>query len=82
MSPTIGMRLPPNYGNAYTSRFEAIFHDVARKAGVPLVPFFFDGFADRSELFQADRIHPTVAAQPQLLDNVWPQLAPLLGARP
>ena len=78
----IGMRLPPNYGNAYTSRFTSIFHDVAAKSGVPLVPFFFDGFAERSEMFQGDRIHPAVAAQPQLLDNVWPVLAPLLSAKP
>jgi acyl-CoA thioesterase-1 len=78
----IGMRLPPNYGNVYTSHFEAVFHDVAKKFGVPLVPFFFNGFAERIELFQADRIHPTVAAQPLLLDNVWPTLAPLLSAKP
>ena len=33
------------------------------------------------ELFQADRIHPTAEAQPRILDNVWPVLRPLLGAR-
>jgi acyl-CoA thioesterase-1 len=78
----IGMRLPPNYGNAYTSHFEAIFLAVAKQFSVALVPFLFDGFADRTELFQADGIHPTVPAQPQLLDNVWPALAPLLSAKP
>jgi acyl-CoA thioesterase-1 len=78
----IGMRLPPNYGNAYTSHFEAIYHDVARKFSVALVPFFFNGFADRTELFQADGIHPTAAAQLQLLDNVWPTLSSLLSAKP
>jgi acyl-CoA thioesterase-1 len=30
-------------------------------------------------MFQPDRIHPSVAAQPQLLDNIWPSLEPLLG---
>ena len=40
------------------------------------------GFAESLELFQADRIHPTAEAQPRMLDNVWPVLRPLLGARP
>jgi acyl-CoA thioesterase-1 len=29
-------------------------------------------------LFLPDGIHPNAAAQPLLLDNVWPQLSPLL----
>jgi acyl-CoA thioesterase-1 len=28
---------------------------------------------------QADGIHPTAAAQPRILDNVWPALQPLLS---
>lgn len=74
----IGMELPPNYGPQYTQQFAAAFGEVARHDGVAFVPFFFQGFADRLELFQADRIHPTVAAQPRLLDTVWPALRPLL----
>jgi acyl-CoA thioesterase-1 len=31
-------------------------------------------------MFQGDRIHPVAAAQPKLLDNVWRELKPLLGA--
>jgi acyl-CoA thioesterase-1 len=77
----IGMKLPPNYGAAYVREFDALFADVARSRKVPLVPFFFAGFGERNEMFQADRIHPTAAAQPLLLDNVWPVLLPLLGAR-
>ena len=48
----------------------------ARK--VPLVPSFFAGFGEDLAFFQPDRIHPTAAAQARLLDNVWPQLTPLL----
>ena len=51
----------------------------ARK--VPLVPAFFAGFGEDLSLFQPDRIHPTAAAQPRLLANVWPALAPLLRSR-
>lgn len=77
----IGMKIPPNYGAAYVREFDALYASVARDAKVPLVPFFFEGFGERTDLFQADRIHPTVAAQPLLLDNVWPVLLPLLNPR-
>jgi len=74
----VGMRLPPNYGPAYTREFEGLFAGIAAARKVPLVPYFFDGFGERNELFQPDRIHPTAAAQPLLLDTVWPKLQPLL----
>ncbi len=74
----VGMRLPPNYGPAYTKSFDAMFAEVAKAQGAPLVPFFFDGFAEDRGLFQADGIHPTEAAQPKLLDNVWPTLERML----
>ena len=77
----VGMQLPPNYGPSYVREFGALYADVAREAKVPLVPFFFEGFGERNDLFQGDRIHPTAAAQPLLLDNVWPVLLPLLGSR-
>jgi len=75
----VGMRLPPNYGPAYTREFDALYTGVAGARKVPLLPYFFDGFGERNELFQPDRIHPTAAAQPKLVDNLWPILAPLLG---
>ena len=74
----VGMQLPPNYGRAYTDRFAALFETLAKRYRTRLVPFFFAGFADRFELFQPDRIHPSEAAQLRLLDNVWPALLPLL----
>ena len=77
----VGMRVPPNYGAAYGRGFEALFADVAKAHRTALVPFFFEGFGDRNDLFQPDRIHPSVAAQPLLLDNLWPALAPLLKPR-
>jgi acyl-CoA thioesterase I len=76
----VGMRMPPNYGPTYVQRFDASFADVAKARKTALVPFLFEGFADSEVLFQSDRIHPAQAAQPQLLDNVWRALKPLLGA--
>jgi acyl-CoA thioesterase I len=76
----VGMRMPPNYGPAYVARFDATFAEVAKARKTALVPFFFDGFADDEAMFQADRIHPVAGAQAKLLDNVWRELKPLLGA--
>ena len=59
-------------------KFDALYADVAKVHKASLVPFFFEGFGERNELFQPDRIHPTAQAQSRLLDNVWPQLVPLL----
>ena len=70
----VGMQVPPNYGQQYTQDFSKTFHDVARTQKVALVPFFLKGIADvpdAAQWFQNDRIHPTEAAQPKMLNNVW-----------
>ena len=74
----LGMRMPPNYGQAYGERFTTLFSRLARTERSALVPFFLEGVGDRMELFQADRIHPNERAQATLLDNVWPELKRLL----
>ncbi|HEX7031236.1 MAG TPA: arylesterase [Gammaproteobacteria bacterium] len=75
----LGMRIPANYGPAYTERFYRVFVDLAESAQVPFLPFFLDGVALKPELMQDDGIHPNADAQATLLNNVWPALAPLLG---
>lgn len=74
----VGMRMPPNYGPAYTRRFQATFDEVADHTRVPLVPFLLEGFADQADKFQADGIHPIADAQSIMLDTIWPHLTPLL----
>jgi acyl-CoA thioesterase-1 len=74
----IGMRLPPNYGERYTTGFQKLYADLATQFHVPLVPFLLEQVALEPQLMQADGIHPTAAAQPMLLDTVWPRLEPLL----
>ncbi|MBS7660688.1 arylesterase [Pseudomonas lalucatii] len=74
----LGMRLPPNYGQRYTTAFAASFSAVAEAHEVPLVPFFLEGVGGVPGMMQSDGIHPTAAAQPVLLENLWPQLQPLL----
>jgi acyl-CoA thioesterase I len=74
----VGMQLPPNYGPDYTGKFRAIYQELARRYNLPLVPFLLDGVALNPKLMQPDGLHPRAAAQPRLLDNVWPYLEPLL----
>jgi acyl-CoA thioesterase-1 len=74
----VGLRLPPNYGLPYAEKFQGVFREVSRSRKLPLVPFLLDGFSENRELFQADGIHPSAAAQPLMLDNVWKELLPLL----
>jgi acyl-CoA thioesterase-1 len=77
----VGMRLPPNYGAGYVKQFEAVYAELAKKLWVALVPFLFEGFGERHELFQPDGIHPTREAQPLMLETVWRVLGPMLNAR-
>lgn len=74
----LGMRMPPNFGPAYTRGFEANYSDLARQYRAALLPFFLAPVANDRGNFQPDNLHPTAAAQPRLLAYVWPALAPLL----
>ena len=73
-----GMRMPPNYGEAFTRQFEAVFPAVARRANVALVPFLLDGVAADPTLNQADGLHPNAAGHRVIAERLWPHLAPLL----
>ncbi len=75
----IGMRIPPNYGPAYTRAFHGLYGDLAARHRLSLVPFFLDGIALDDSLMQDDGLHPNQAAQPRLLDLAWPLLEPLLS---
>jgi acyl-CoA thioesterase-1 len=72
------IRIPPNYGPDYTSRFQETFEAAAATAGARVTPFILDGVALEPGMMQADGIHPTAEAQALILDNVWPQLCPML----
>lgn len=77
----VGVRVPPNYGDAYAGAFERAFAELAKAHRTALVPHLFEGFGEKFEQFQPDRIHPTESAQPAILNNVWAKLAPLLRPR-
>jgi acyl-CoA thioesterase-1 len=80
----VAMEALPNYGEDYRKRFRAIYPELAEANGAALVPFFLEGVAGRTELNQADGIHPTAEGHARVAENVWKVLEPLLvedGAR-
>ena len=77
----VGMRVPPNYGQAYTERFQAVYPEVARHNGAALVPFLLDGVGGIPRLNQADGIHPTAEGQRVMAETVWRVLGPMLERR-
>lgn len=74
----LGIQIPPNYGKRYTEAFASVYPELADEYNTAFVPFFLQDVALNDELMQDDDIHPNAKAQPQLLDNVWPHLKPLL----
>ena len=72
------MEAPPNMGRQYTVAFHDAFPNVAREAGVPLMPFLLDGVAGRPALNQGDGMHPNQRGEHIVADNVWRALEPLL----
>jgi len=74
----VAIRVPTNYGQRYTTSFKGVYQDLANRYKIGLVPFLSDQVAVDLALFQPDGIHPNAQAQPILLNNLWPQLTPLL----
>ena len=74
----LGMRIPSNYGQEYTTQFANMFIDLSKNTQSPLVPFFLEGIATKREYFQDDGIHPNPAAQGILLNNMLPAFKKLL----
>ena len=72
----LGIDIPPNYGSAYREAFKDVFTQLADHYDVAFLPFLLEGVALNDELMQDDDIHPTAEAQPIIVENVWPLLAP------
>ncbi|OFA02164.1 esterase TesA precursor [Duganella phyllosphaerae] len=77
----VGIRIPPNYGRDYSEKFYAMYGILSRELKAPLVPFMLEGVAEKTELFQPDRLHPLAAAHPTILNNIWPVLEKSIKAK-
>jgi len=74
----VGIELPLNYGPVYRDGLRAVYANLARKKHVALLPFLLEGVALQQALMQPDGLHPTAAGEPQVLENVWEKLRPLV----
>ena len=73
-----GLKIPPNYGPKYSGEFKAIFPRLAKKYGLPFIPFLLDGVAGIRELNQSDGIHPKAEGYAIIAEVVWKALLPML----
>ncbi|MBD8008056.1 MULTISPECIES: arylesterase [Acinetobacter] len=69
-----GMKMPPNYGQAYSKAFENNYKVVSQQYKVKLLPFFLEGVAGNKTLMQKDLVHPNAKAQTILLNNAYPYI--------
>lgn len=70
----LGMKMPPNYGTAYSKAFENNYKVVSQQYKVKLLPFFLEGVAGNKSLMQKDLVHPNGKAQPILLNLAYPYI--------
>ncbi|MEO8328251.1 MAG: arylesterase [Nitrospirota bacterium] len=73
-----GMRIPPNFGEAYTGEFFEMYERLAQELNLPLIPFLLEGVAAQPGLNQADGVHPTAEGYTIVAQNVFDTLEPLL----
>ena len=76
------IRLPANLGPAYLRRFEGVYPELAERHDIALMPFFLETVFDQPGMMMADGIHPSEAAQPLMLEALWPHLHPWMADRP
>jgi acyl-CoA thioesterase-1 len=74
----LGVRIPPNYGIAYTQQFQQVFQDIKAQNDISVAPLLLNNIDDEPSLMQTDGIHPKATAQAIMLNNMWPELKPLL----
>lgn len=74
----VQMEAPPNFGIAYTRSFRSIYDEVARQENLTLIPFLLEGVAGIPRYNQPDGIHPNVAGERIVAENVWKGIEPVI----
>lgn len=73
-----GMLAPPNLGATYTTAFRTMYTELAQRNQAVLLPFLLENVGGIATLNLEDGIHPNVAGQKIVAENVWQVLQPLL----
>lgn len=72
------IKLPKNYGPRYRQAFNQIYHQLAKRYQIPLLPFFVEPIYNQAGMIQEDRLHPSVKAQPFIAESITEQLKKIL----
>ncbi|MDL5044435.1 arylesterase [Oscillatoria amoena NRMC-F 0135] len=73
-----GMMVPPNMGNAYSTAFQKVFPEIAKKNNATLIPFLLEGVAGNEKLNLPDGIHPNPEGHKIVANNLVKVIGPLL----
>ncbi len=74
-----GMMSPPNMGQDYGAKFNAIFPALAEKHDTLFYPFFLDGVAAQPQLNLADGIHPNAKGIDVIVERILPKVEELIA---
>ncbi len=73
-----GMMAPPNMGNEYTTKFAAMYPQLAKENNAALIPFLLDKVGGQPELNLPDGIHPNIEGHQIVRETIWKELKSLL----
>jgi acyl-CoA thioesterase-1 len=73
-----GITLPPDYGEDYIQKFNETYIVIAKKYGVPMLPFLLKGVYGVPGMMQRDETHATAKGNAIVARNVVPLVLPLL----
>lgn len=73
-----GMRIPSNYGVAYSRQFELMYGELAKLHQLPLIPFLLENVALQPEMNLPDGLHPNAKGHEEMAKTVLTHLRPLL----
>ena len=73
-----GITLPPDYGPDYIQRFDETYTLIAKKYGVPMLPFLLKDVYGVPGMMQQDETHATAKGNVVVARNVVPLVVPLL----
>ena len=76
-----GITLPPDYGEDYIGKFDAMYSAIAKKYYVPMLPFLLKDVYGVPGMMQQDETHATAKGNVVVARNVFDLVQPLLIKR-
>ena len=77
-----GMKMPPNYGEGYTRKYEKVFLELSKEYDIVFIPFLLEGVAGDPKLNLPDGIHPNERGHQIISELVYKTLVKVVNAPP